>query len=104
MTKEQFIEEIFELAFGDNAINRDFSFEEVLTKLKEDSDKVAEMESDESPQLEALADEIKLELHDKNMMYIDGEDNVTHRWCKQIIWRVLSKRLNPIVESEVSHV
>ena len=45
-TKEQFIEEVFELAFGDNAINRDFSFEEVLTKLKEDSDKVAEMESE----------------------------------------------------------
>jgi hypothetical protein len=55
------------------------------------------------PNLEEIADEIKLELHDKNMMYIDGEDNVTHRWCKQIIWRVLSKRLNPVVESEVSN-
>ena len=39
--------------------------------------------------LEKIAEEIKLELHDKHMMYIDGEDQVTHRWCKQIIWRVL---------------
>ena len=22
-------------------------------------------------------------------MYIDGEDSVTHRYCKQIIWRIL---------------
>ena len=50
--------------------------------------------------LEEIADEIKLELHDKHMMYIDGEDNVTHRWCKQIIWRVLNKHLHK--ESEVS--
>jgi len=41
--------------------------------------------------LEKIADEIKLELHDKHMMYIDGEDHITHRWCKQIIWRILSK-------------
>lgn len=43
---ENFIEEVFEIAFGDNAINRDFSFQEVLTVLKKDSDKVAEMESE----------------------------------------------------------
>jgi hypothetical protein len=43
---ENFIEEVFEIAFGDNAINRDFSFQEVLAVLKEDSDKVAEMESE----------------------------------------------------------
>ena len=30
MTKDQFIEDVFEIAFGDNAINRDFSFEEVV--------------------------------------------------------------------------
>ena len=39
-TKEQFIEEVFELAFGDNAINRDFSFQEVLTKLKEEGEEL----------------------------------------------------------------
>jgi len=43
---QAFIEQVFEIAFGDNAIYRDFSFQEVLTKLKEDSDKVAEMESE----------------------------------------------------------
>ena len=41
--------------------------------------------------LEKIAEEIKLELHDKHMMYIDGEDHITHRWCKQIIWRILNK-------------
>ena len=41
--------------------------------------------------LDKIADEIKLELHDKHMMYIDGEDHITHRWCKQIIWRILNK-------------
>ena len=44
----KFVEEVFEIAFGDNAINRDFSYQEVLNKLKEDSDKVAKMESEVS--------------------------------------------------------
>lgn len=48
--------------------------------------------------LEEIAEEIKLELHDKHMMYIDGEDDVTHRWCKQIIWRVLKKHLHQEIE------
>lgn len=30
-----FITEVFEIAFGDDAINRDFSHEEVLEELKE---------------------------------------------------------------------
>tara|TARA_B100000029_G_scaffold260171_1_gene256677 strand:+ start:626 stop:820 length:195 start_codon:yes stop_codon:yes gene_type:complete len=30
----QFIEEVFEIAFGDNAIKRDFSHEEVLDELR----------------------------------------------------------------------
>jgi hypothetical protein len=34
-----FIEEVFEIAFGDDAINRDFSYEEVLERLREFSDK-----------------------------------------------------------------
>tara|TARA_R100001224_G_C3898235_1_gene107545 strand:- start:37 stop:384 length:348 start_codon:yes stop_codon:yes gene_type:complete len=45
MKETEFIEKVFELAFGDNAIlgygrngvYRDFSFQDVLTKLKEDS-------------------------------------------------------------------
>jgi len=35
MDNKQFIEEVYELAFGDNAINRNFSHEEVIEQLKE---------------------------------------------------------------------
>ena len=38
MTEKEFIEEVFEIAFGDNAINRDFSHEEVAARLREFSD------------------------------------------------------------------
>ena len=38
MTQNQFIEDVFEIAFGDNAINRDFSFEEVVERLQQFSD------------------------------------------------------------------
>jgi hypothetical protein len=48
--------------------------------------------------LEKIAEEIKLELHDKHMMYINGEDSVTHRWCRQIIWRVLKKHFGSTKE------
>ena len=34
MTDKQFIEFVFEEAFGDNAINRDFTKEEVLAELR----------------------------------------------------------------------
>jgi len=36
-----FIEAVYELAFGDNAINRDFSEAEVIEMLKEMSDAFA---------------------------------------------------------------
>ena len=43
MSKEkEFVEDVFEIAFGDNAINRDFSYEEVLERLREFSDKALE--------------------------------------------------------------
>ena len=35
---KQFIEEVFEIAYGDNAINRDYSMGEVLDRLMEFSD------------------------------------------------------------------
>ena len=35
---KQFIEEVFEIAFGDTAINRDYSMGEVLDRLMEFSD------------------------------------------------------------------
>ena len=34
MTKQEFIEEIYEIAFGDNAINRDFSKQEVIERIQ----------------------------------------------------------------------
>jgi hypothetical protein len=47
MTKDQFIEEVFEIAFGDNAINRDFSHREVLDKLMEFSNNALKYEEGE---------------------------------------------------------
>ena len=35
MHTKKFIEEVYEIAFGDNAINRNFSHEEVIDALKE---------------------------------------------------------------------
>ena len=35
MDNKQFIERVYELAFGNNAINRNFSHEEVIEQLKE---------------------------------------------------------------------
>tara|TARA_B100001057_G_scaffold485216_1_gene564584 strand:- start:1540 stop:1842 length:303 start_codon:yes stop_codon:yes gene_type:complete len=43
-TKEQFIEEVFEIAFGENAINRDFGYNEVLETLMEFSDNALKIE------------------------------------------------------------
>jgi len=44
MNKDQFIEEIYEIAFGDNAINRDFPFEEVIERIQEFSDNALKYE------------------------------------------------------------
>ncbi len=45
MNNERFIEEVFEIAFGDNAINRDFSKQEVLSRLRKFSDDALLMEN-----------------------------------------------------------
>lgn len=47
MNKDQFIEEIYEIAFGDNAINRDFPFEEVIERIQEFSDNALKYEEGE---------------------------------------------------------
>tara|TARA_R100001224_G_scaffold31457_1_gene17386 strand:+ start:2994 stop:3263 length:270 start_codon:yes stop_codon:yes gene_type:complete len=39
MSDKEFIEEVYEIAFGGDAINRDFSYEEVLEELRDNSDK-----------------------------------------------------------------
>ena len=36
--EENFIEEVFQIAFGDNALNRGFSFQDVLNRLKKNDD------------------------------------------------------------------
>jgi len=69
MDNKQFIEEVYEIAFGDNAINRKFSHEEVIEQLKEinedslkwdsiDDDEKEEYEKNfyEEPPLEKLAE------------------------------------------------
>lgn len=38
MTKNKFIEQVYEIAFGDDAINREFTDEEVITELMRLSD------------------------------------------------------------------
>ena len=35
---EEFIEEVYEIAFGDNAINREFTQQDVLDQLRQFSD------------------------------------------------------------------
>ncbi len=44
---EAFIEEVFEIAFGENAINRDFSMGEVLDRLMEFSNNALKYEEGE---------------------------------------------------------
>jgi hypothetical protein len=44
MTKKEFIEEIFELAFGDDAVNKGYSYEEVVLTLREFSDTALEIQ------------------------------------------------------------
>ena len=39
MNIREFVEEVFEIAFGDDAINRDFTAEEVLEELRDNSDR-----------------------------------------------------------------
>ena len=44
---EEFVEEVYEIAFGENAINRDFSMGEVLDQLMEFSDHALKWEEGE---------------------------------------------------------
>ena len=48
MSEREFIEEVFEIAFGDDAINRDFSYEEVLEELRDNSDRAWGINMDSS--------------------------------------------------------
>jgi|TARA_R110002020_G_C15788880_1_gene729966 hypothetical protein len=44
---QKFIEEVYEIAFGDNAFNRGFDAEEVLVQLREFSDNALKWEEGE---------------------------------------------------------
>lgn len=46
LEREEFIAEVFEIAFGDDAINRDFSYGEVLETLREFSDTALQLEQE----------------------------------------------------------
>ena len=41
---DKFIENVYEIAFGDDAINKDYSFQEVIDKLREFSDNALKWE------------------------------------------------------------
>ena len=59
MTEREFIEEVFEIAFGDDAINRDFSYEEVLERLREFSDKAYILYDMDSGDVEMLQEQLR---------------------------------------------
>ena len=59
MSKEkEFVEDVFEIAFGDDAINRDFSYEEVLERLREFSDKAYILYDMDSGDVEILQEQL----------------------------------------------
>jgi len=41
----EFIEDVFEIAFGDNAINKDYTYDDVVIRLRELSNKALASES-----------------------------------------------------------
>ena len=47
MKKDKFIEEVFEIAFGDNAMNKDYSYDEVIDQLLEFSEHALKYEESE---------------------------------------------------------
>ena len=66
MTKDQFIEEIYELSFGNNAINRDFTQEEVIAELKKFSDDA--LKWDDIPYIDKVRLDPDFEPTDQEMM------------------------------------
>lgn len=62
MTNKQFIEEIYELAFGDNAINKKYSHKQVIKKIKKFNDNALkyEMILEENPEIvDAINEEME---------------------------------------------
>ena len=66
MTKDQFIETVYEIAFGDNAINRDFTQEEVIAELKKFSNDALKWE--DIPYIDKVRLDPDFEPTDQEMM------------------------------------
>ena len=80
MNQKQFIEQVFEIAYGENAINRNFTFEEVIETLMEFSDNalIFEESSLTREEIENLSD-IAEESYRKG--YIDGKKDELLKKC-----------------------
>jgi len=80
MNQKQFIEEVFEIAYGENAINRNFTFEEVIETLMEFSDNALIFEESglTREELENIS-EISQESYKKG--YIDGKKDELLKKC-----------------------
>jgi lipoate-protein ligase A len=80
MNQKQFIEEVFEIAYGENAINRNFTFEEVIETLREFSDNALIFEESglTREELENLS-EISQESYKKG--YIDRKKDELLKKC-----------------------
>ncbi len=80
MNQKQFIEEVFEIAYGENAINRNFTFEEVIETLREFSDNALIFEESglTREELENIS-EISQESYKKG--YIDGKKDELLKKC-----------------------
>ena len=66
MRDKKFIEEVFEIAFGDNAINRNFEYEEVIAELKKFSDNA--LKWDDIPYIDKVRLDPDHEPTDQEMM------------------------------------
>lgn len=70
---------VYEIAFGENAINRDFSEEEVLAKLREFSDKSLQVDE---------AEEFATEINDGDLCIIPANlDETATAWCEGLVYK-----------------
>ena len=65
MNNNEFINEVYEIAFGDNAINKDYTHQEVINKIREFSDTALEVENFECECVECENARKILKLHNE---------------------------------------
>ena len=75
MSDSRFIEQIYEIAFGEDAINRDFSHDEVIEQIREFSDNALEWEESglDADQLHNISEEIEKSYRQG---YVDGKNSM----------------------------